>query len=69
MLARVLESDFVWGFRDIFICAKAWFYLMRYTSNSKNCPYIRQNEHYFFNQIAYSVGQYCKYHVVDQKFV
>lgn len=73
MIKRLLESNFVWGFRDILVYAKIWFGLMNYPSgilpNGEECNYIRQSTHDFFNNLSFMVGRECGYEIWFEKFV
>jgi hypothetical protein len=66
--ARIEESDFVWGFRDIRRCYQEWLRLMNFPSAS-GCQYLRQMTHDFFNDMSYAVGRDTGIVVWYEKFV
>lgn len=61
MLSRLLESDFIYGFRDMYLLYTKWIRLVKHLPsgryvNGKECEYIREATHFFFNDLSYSMG-------------
>ena len=73
MINRILETDFVWGFRDILAYTNLWIGLMKSPSgvlpSGQECNYIRQSTHDFFNSLSFMVGRECGYEIWYEKYV
>jgi hypothetical protein len=69
MLGRFIESDFIYGFRDIYFQYCRWVRLTKHLPsgrrmNGRECEYIRQATHDFFNGLSYSMGGWINGYVI-----
>lgn len=72
LTARISESNFVWGFREIAFYYNSWRKLLAFPSgilpNGEECVYIKQLSHDFFTGMTLMVGRDSGQEIWFEKF-
>lgn len=73
MFQRFMESDLMWGFRDIGCYFREWTRLMQLKGNlpsGNECMQTKQAEHDFFTSLSLTMGgRYNGYEIWYEKYV
>jgi hypothetical protein len=73
MFERFMESNLVWGFRDIACYFREWKRLMQLEGNlpsGNECMQAKQAEHDFFTSLSLTMGcRYNNYDIWYEKYV